>query len=193
MGQDQELKSKVDFFHSVVFKLVLALVVAFIIAGLTLSVVSIRNAEDSMKEAYKKYTMNVAQAASTAVDELCREGSADESAGIAKETEMIELLKADPDGNKEYLGEYFGRALGETELSGINGSYAYFVSSDGLMLYHPTADKIGNAVENAAVKSITTRLASGEKPSSIGDGSVVYEFKEPTNSPDMHLPKEVIS
>ena len=177
MGQDQELKSKVDFFHSVVFKLVLALVVAFIIAGLTLSVVSIRNAEDSMKEAYKKYTMNVAQAASTAVDELCREGSADESAGIAKETEMIELLKADPDGNKEYLGEYFGRALGETELSGINGSYAYFVSSDGLMLYHPTADKIGNAVENAAVKSITTRLASGEKPSSIGDGSVVYEFK----------------
>ena len=177
MGNDQELKKKVDFVHSVVFKLVLAIVIAFTIAGLTLSVVSVKNAENSMKEAYKKYTMNVAQAAATAVDELCREGSADSDAGAAKESEMVEMLKADPEGNRQLLGDYFGRALGEIELTDISGSYAYFVSADGLMLYHPTADKIGNAVENAAVKGLTTRLASGEKPSAIGDGSVVYEFK----------------
>ncbi len=177
MGQNQELKKKVDFVHSVVFKLVLAIVVAFTIAGLTLTVVSINNAEKSMTEAYKKYTMNVAQAAATAVDELCREGSSSASFGTYRENEMVDRLKADPENNKELLGEYFGRALSEIELTGIDGSYAYYVSADGLMLYHPTADKIGNSVENAAVKGLTTRLASGEKPSSIGDGSVVYEFK----------------
>lgn len=177
MEQNKELKSKVGLVHSVVFKLVIAVAVAFAIAGLTLSAVSIRNAEKSMTEAYKKYTMNVAQAAATAVDELCREGNEDASYAAAKENEMVELLKADPDSNKKIMGEYFGRALGEIELSGIEGSYAYFVSADGLMLYHPTADKIGNAVENAAVKGLTSRLSSGEKPSQIGDGSVVYEFK----------------
>ena len=45
------------------------------------------------------------------------------------------------------------------------------------MVYHSNPDKIGNPVENAAVKNITSKLSSGEKPSSIGDGSVVYEYK----------------
>ena len=170
-------KNKVKFLHSSITKTVAAVALAFAISGLIISAMAIENAEDTMIEAYKKYTQNVAQAAAAGVDALCQEGSGDVQAGIAIENSMIETLKADPDNNRQLLNDYFGGVLGDIELTGVEGSYAYFVSADGTMVYHSNPDKIGNAVENAAVKSITTRLASGEKPSAIGDGSVVYEYK----------------
>ena len=169
-------KNKVGI-HSVVFKLIIAVGLAFVIAGLVLSVMSIKNAEQCMTEAYKKYTMNVAQSAATAVNVLCQQGTGDQAFGIAEENAMIELLDSDVESNRQVLKDYFGPVLGDIELSGISGSYAYFVSADGMMIYHSNPEKIGNAVENAAVKGLTTRLASGESPSSIGDGSVVYEYK----------------
>ena len=170
-------KNKVKFLHSSITKTVAAVALTFAISGLIISAMAIENAEDTMIEAYKKYTQNVAQAAAAGVDALCQEGSGDVQAGIAIENSMIETLKADPDNNRQLLNDYFGGVLGDIELTGVEGSYAYFVSADGTMVYHSNPDKIGNAVENAAVKSITTRLASGEKPSAIGDGSVVYEYK----------------
>lgn len=163
--------------HSVAFKLVVSIGLAFVAACAILLLIAIRNAEGCMTEAYKKYTMNVAQSAATAVNVLCQQGTGDEDFGVSEEAAMIDLLRSDTEGNKQLLNDYFGPVLGDIELSGISGSYAYFVSADGMMVYHSNAEKIGNSVENAAVKAITSRLSSGEKPSSIGDGSVVYEYK----------------
>ncbi len=163
--------------HSVAFKLVVSIGLAFVAACAILLLIAIRNAEGCMTEAYKKYTMNVAQSAATAVNVLCQQGTGDEDFGVSEEAAMIDLLRSDTEGNKQLLNDYFGPVLGDIELSGISGSYAYFVSADGIMVYHSNAEKIGNSVENAAVKAITSRLSSGEKPSSIGDGSVVYEYK----------------
>jgi len=163
--------------HSIAFKLVVSIGLAFMIACSMLLVIAIRNAEGSMTGAYKKYTMNVAQSAATAVNVLCRQGSADASSGIAEEEAMIALLEADADGNRQILYDFYAPVLGDIELTGIDGSYAYMVSADGTTLYHPNGERIGNPVENAAVRGLTARLASGEKPSSIGAGSVIYEFK----------------
>ncbi|MBO4610160.1 MAG: methyl-accepting chemotaxis protein [Lachnospiraceae bacterium] len=163
--------------HSIAFKLVVSIGLAFIAACAILLTIAIRNSEGCMTEAYKKYTMNVAQSAATAVDVLCREGTGDDAHGVAVEEEMISLLKADAEGNRQTLYDFYGPVLGDIELTGIDGSYAYMVSADGTTLYHTSEERIGNPVENAAVKGLTARLASGEKPSSIGAGSVVYEFK----------------
>ena len=163
--------------HSIAFKLVVSIGLAFIFACSILLVIAIRNAEGCLTETYKKYTMNVAESAATAVDVLCREGTGDDSHGAAVEEEMISLLEADAEGNRQVLYDYYGPVLGDIELTGIEGSYAYMVSADGTTLYHPSGERIGNPVENAAVKGLTARLASGEKPSSIGAGSVIYEFK----------------
>ena len=163
--------------HSVAFKLVVSIGFAFIAACTILLVIAIRNAEGCMTETYKKYTMNVAESAATAVDVLCRQGTGDEAFGVAEETAMVELLRSDTEGNKQLLYDYFGPVLGDIELAGIDGSYAYMVSADGMTIYHSSAERIGNPVENAAVKGLISRLASGEKPSSIGAGSVVYEYK----------------
>ncbi|MBO4414595.1 MAG: methyl-accepting chemotaxis protein [Lachnospiraceae bacterium] len=68
----------------------------------------------------------------------------------------------------------YDELLGGIEISGVEGSYAYMVSPDGTMLWHPTASKIGQPVENAAVKGIVSDLAAGKK---VEDGSVIYEYK----------------
>lgn len=47
---------------------------------------------------------------------------------------------------------------------GLSTAYVYFVDSQGTMLYHPDESKIGNPVENAAVKGLVAKLAAGEHP-----------------------------
>ncbi|MBP5151456.1 MAG: hypothetical protein ILP13_00925 [Lachnospiraceae bacterium] len=47
---------------------------------------------------------------------------------------------------------------------GLSTAYIYFVDKVGTMLYHPDESKIGNPVENAAVKGLVARLAAGEHP-----------------------------
>ncbi len=63
--------------------------------------------------------------------------------------------------------------LENVQLRGIDGSYAYLVDQGGTMLYHPTAEKIGQPVENSVVKGLVAELAAGKKPE---NGFVSYEF-----------------
>ncbi|MBQ6972305.1 MAG: methyl-accepting chemotaxis protein [Synergistaceae bacterium] len=68
----------------------------------------------------------------------------------------------------------YGRLIGGIKIDGVAGSYAYMVSPNGTMLYHKDKSKIGGAVENAAVKSIVSRLQEGQK---VPDGSCVYDYR----------------
>lgn len=47
---------------------------------------------------------------------------------------------------------------------GLSSAYVYIVDKDGTMLYHPDESKIGNPVENEAVKGLVAKLAAGEHP-----------------------------
>lgn len=51
-------------------------------------------------------------------------------------------------------GQVLERYLGGVKVKGMDSSYAYLVSNDGTMIYHPTANKIGQSVENDAVKQL---------------------------------------
>ncbi|MBO7353829.1 MAG: methyl-accepting chemotaxis protein, partial [Lachnospiraceae bacterium] len=83
----------------------------------------------------------------------------------------IVLVTADYD---KFVKIDYNALLGDLEIEGVEGSYAYMVSSDGTMLWHPQADKIGSPVENAAVKGIVEQLSAGRK---VEPGAVVYEYK----------------
>lgn len=61
--------------------------------------------------------------------------------------------------------------LEQIEINGKESSYAYVVDLDGTMLYHPTADKIGQSVENSVVKNMLAEIAEG-KPQETD----VYEY-----------------
>lgn len=75
---------------------------------------------------------------------------------------------------EEFMKIDYDTLLGNIEITGVEDSYAYMVSPDGTMLWHPSADKIGQPVENAAVKGIVSDLVAGK---SVQDSYVVYEYK----------------
>lgn len=64
--------------------------------------------------------------------------------------------------------------LSDVSGLGLDSAYIYFVDKGGTMLYHPDEAKIGNPVENEAVKGLVARLAAGEHPE---PGCVVYDYK----------------
>ena len=59
----------------------------------------------------------------------------------------------------------------------LSSAYIYFVDKEGTMLYHPDESKIGNPVENAAVKGLVAKLAAGEHPE---PDCIEYEYKGAT-------------
>ena len=60
------------------------------------------------------------------------------------------------------------------QIAGMDSSYAYIVSADGTMMYHPTPDKIGQPVENAAVKQLLVEIGNGNRPETA---VIEYDFK----------------
>ncbi len=65
------------------------------------------------------------------------------------------------------------------DVSGMNLStgYTYFVDAAGTMLYHPTPEKIGQPVENAAVKQLLAEIQAGKHPA---PEVISYVFKGAT-------------
>ncbi len=187
MSKNKSDKSgEIGFFSSLAFKIVVAI---FFGGGLAVSIIGIMSILDSKKtleDIYQKYTMNIAETASAAVD-ASMQATADAmiSSGqlqigitsVDMENYMINLLIEDADANRDSVKGTYEDALGDITLEGVEGSYAYFVSKDGLMIWHPTTEKIGENVENEAVKGLVERLKAGETPEQIGEGAVIYEYK----------------
>lgn len=66
-----------------------------------------------------------------------------------------------------------------SDVSALNhdSAYIYFVDPKGTMLYHPDESKIGNPVENEAVKSLVAQLEAGQTPT---PDCITYVYKGTT-------------
>ena len=73
--------------------------------------------------------------------------------------------------NKDALYQQY---LADVTVEGVEGSYAYLVSADGTMLFHPTPEKIGSPVENEVVAGLVKEIAAGNIPE---DDVVQYLYK----------------
>lgn len=79
---------------------------------------------------------------------------------VGMETEMAEAERAGREmGYEDYAG-----ILAGANMEGVESSYAYMVSPDGTMLYHPTESKVGEPVENALVKEVVAKIQAGMVP-----------------------------
>ena len=67
--------------------------------------------------------------------------------------------------------------IGNVKVDGVEGSYCYLVASDGTMLLHPTAEKIGQPVENAVIAEVVNQIKSGTVPEA---DTVEYEYDDTT-------------
>lgn len=109
---------------------------------------------------------------------------AEEELTSLTQNSMLSLVKAYAAGMETEITEYqqHGRALNydayagilaDAKMEGVESSYAYMVSSDGIMLYHPTQSKIGEPVENEVIKEVVAKIQSGIIPQ---PEVVSYEF-----------------
>lgn len=123
-------------------KIVGVMVLAMVILAVCLSVVLIRNLRIPLMNLNQTYLYDLALAYGEKMQ------SEIEQKGYNTATHYNNLVDS----------------LGEVGLKGVESSYAYLVSSDGTMLYHPTKDKVGQPVENEVVNAVAAEIATGVVP-----------------------------
>lgn len=145
-------KKKVKLVQSMMFKLVGLFAAGILLAAILLMTISVRQSQQATRSLVQNYMLSVA-----------------ESNGYIVQTVIATQGEAVLD-NAEALGQI----LSGVKIEGMDSSYAYLVSADGTMLYHPTAEKIGSPVENEVV----TKLVADLKEGKIAEPDCVeYEFK----------------
>ncbi len=146
------MDDKINVLGSTRTKITLAQVFLILVSGLVMYFTFNVNVKKSIKDVNKNYIQDLAISYGKSVDsEIGFHG-------------LEDALSVDSLGN----------LLADKGLQGVSSSYIYVVSPDGTMLYHPTADKIGKPVENAAVKQTVADISAGKK---VQNAVISYEFK----------------
>lgn len=141
--------------YSIRTKICLLIVAAVVIMGTALIILYSVSVKKEIAETAKNYTGDIA----------------------VSYGQMIRTV-ADAEGEEKALSaETLKDRLDGVGIKGMESSYAYAVSKDGTMLYHPTADKIGQPVENSVVKGIVSDLQAGKQ---VENCVVSYVFKGAT-------------
>ena len=141
-----ETKEKVSFIHSIAAKIMLMVVV--MVALSLMACISIANvrASATVSNVNEKFILSLTESAAKTLDKIPAE--------VDFSTQCAAVMQ-------------------DMSMEGVPSAYGYLVDSDGTMLYHPTADKIGKAVENEVVKGVVGQLQSGNIPQ---DAVVTYNF-----------------
>ncbi len=157
-------KEKVLFIKSMKFKIILMVFLAIAAAiGMFMWTV-IPLMRDNMENTIKSYMKDVTMIA---------------GADLERELDIMGAEKA-------LTAEELGAAVGGIAINNMETSYAYVVSADGTMLYHPTAEKIGSPVENAAVTALVSEIGKGNMPE---PDVIIYEFKGATKYAAYYIDK----
>ena len=109
---------------------------------------------------------------------------AEEELTALTQNSMLSLVEAYAAGMETEIMEYqqhgrqlnydaYAEILAGAKMEGVESSYAYMVSPDGTMLYHPTQSKVGEPVENEVIKEVVAKIKAGTVPQ---PEVVSYEF-----------------
>lgn len=136
---------------SIVFKFLLILAIGILAVGFTALFCSFRNFKSYATELTKNNMLDLAS-----------------TYGVILDKELAE----DPNLLSNY--EEIANVLSDAHVKGFDSSYAYLVSPDQTMIYHPTEEKVGQPVENEVVKGVIERIEKGE---SVESAVTEYLFK----------------
>lgn len=157
---------KVSMIHSIKLKIVLVVVMAVLATTSLCLGMIIPMVEESLAEVTKHYMIDMTDLAGVNLDR--------EIEALGGETVLT------PEG--------LGNAVGSIDINGMNSSYAYVVGADGTMLYHPTVDKIGQPVENDAVKQVLGEVVKGNR---LATDVIAYEFKGVTKYASYYIGEDM--
>lgn len=153
-SNEQDVQKKVSFIKSIKGKVTMLLNISILVTVLVLILLILPNVRNSMKSQTQNYLYDITVATGEKLD-----------LAAAVSVDINNMLQT----------EALRYMVGKVGLEGIDSSYAYVVSADGTMLYHPTESKIGEPVENAVVTAVVNDIKSGKK--NLESKVVEYEFK----------------
>lgn len=133
---------RIGFLHSLKAKILLLVAAAVVLTVVLNLWTVIPKSSSNISELTSNYMLDVAMVAGEGIDNQIRMSSYD----------------------SVMSGGNLSRIVGNVEIKGVKDSYTYIVDGDGIMLYHPTADKIGKPVENSVVKGVISKLKSENRP-----------------------------
>ncbi len=134
-------QQKISFWHSMKtqFIAVVLLVAAVIVTLYTVMIMP--GVKSNIRNIYSNYLLDLSISYGREV-----ENAMTSNANLLNSTEDVQKI------------------LQEVNIEGAKTAYAYLVDFNGTMLYHPTAEKIGEPVENDAVKKMLKEIKGGNMP-----------------------------
>ena len=145
-----EKKRGVSFYHSLIFKLSLLTALSLVVLAVVLMVSTSVTYRGEIHELAREYLMSETQYLGEEMFAYYEEGKTVDDAAR--------------DG-----------VLGNVTVEGKVVGYTYLVGQDGVMLWHPSKDKIGRQVENAVISGLVSRIKNGGNASPAEDISL-YKF-----------------
>lgn len=136
--QKQDNKSKVNFFNSLRTKISILVFTSILITAVFVITIAVSASKSNSQRITSNYMKDLAVSYGEVVELMIYDYGADRAIGV------------------------LGTALAPATVKDVDSSYAYAVSKDGTMLYHPTEEKVGKPAENAAVNSLIDRMGKGE-------------------------------
>ena len=142
MKKENQQRSAVPLAKSFRGKVDLLVLLAIVVSVVLILAATVPAAQSRLQGTVKNYMLDMAKAYGASLDEEITYNGEDK------------IL------NAETLGDMVGSA----KVTGIESSYAYIVTNDGTMMYHPTEEKIGKPVENEVVKGLVAQIQDGKVP-----------------------------
>lgn len=147
----KEKKEKKAGLHSMRFNVVQLVLLSIIISVASLLIMIIPVADNAISTLAESYMRDVCDTCGLNVDAALNRS-----------------------GNVILNQAYLETLIGDVCINDLDSSYAYVVDSDGTMIYHPDESKIGQPVENAAIKQVVADLEAGKEQQK---GMAIYEFR----------------
>lgn len=147
----KEKKEKKTGLHSMRFNVVQLVLLSIIISVASLLIMIIPVADNAISTLAESYMRDVCDTCGLNVDAALNRS-----------------------GNVILNQAYLETLIGDVCINDLDSSYAYVVDSDGTMIYHPDESKIGQPVENAAIKQVVADLEAGKEQQK---GMAIYEFR----------------
>lgn len=148
MKDQDKNKNRINMISSIRAKIVTSIISSVIIAVIIIMYTILPVSKQLISSTTKSYMLNMAASNRTILEKSLQEG--------------------------QDLAAQYTSLLSHVKVDNAPNSYAYLVGQDGMMKYHPTADKIGSVVENEVVKGLVATIQSGEIPS---DNVITYNYK----------------
>ncbi len=144
--------NKVGLFHSITLKIFGCVVISIILTAVLAMVTFLPMIQENTSTTAENYMYDM----TVAYGEI-----------LEREIDIVGKEKA---LEKSVLSELYADAKVEC----ADSSYVYITDKDGMMLYHPTTDKIGKPVENEVVKGLVANIQQGIIPK---PDIITYLFK----------------